>query len=90
MGSAPPKWVLPISSVNEDKLLKILGLTMGERSQIEGLAQRRRSSVAISMESGVVVREEQQTTSALIRLATNPPPEVGNVQRRTRSWLLRP
>eukprot|EP00966_Prymnesium_polylepis_P253704 5863756-Prymnesium_polylepis.1 len=89
MGDAPPKWVLPISSVNEDKLLKLIGLTTTERSKIEGLLERRRSS-ASSIEPGVVVREEQQVTGALIRLATNPPPEVGDLQRRSQSWMLRP
>eukprot|EP00966_Prymnesium_polylepis_P116434 2691243-Prymnesium_polylepis.2 len=35
-----PIWVLPISSINEDKLLRALGLSDEERTQIEGLASR--------------------------------------------------
>ena len=37
LSSAPSKWALPISSVNEDRLLRELGLSAAERNRIEGL-----------------------------------------------------
>lgn len=67
---------LSISSINEDRLLQILGLRRAERDEIEGLAS--------------TVLGQQQVTRALARLAANPPGEVGVMQRRCLLWLLRP
>jgi len=76
-----PKWVLPISSINEDKLLIKLGIADSERNLIEGLHAGR----------GVLGRTGGASSApALARLAANPPPQVFNVQRRTLAWLLRP
>jgi len=87
LGSLPPKWPLPITSISEDRLLMALGLPETERSQIEGLhignslPQRGRRSP---------LTEEKLSSSAIVRLAANPPPEAGWLQRRTLGWLLRP
>ena len=90
MGDAPPKYVHPITSINEDKLLKLLALSFKDRSQIEGLSQTRRSSAPSGNQLAVARSEEQQMMKALGRLVRHPPPEVGDLQRRTRTWLLRP
>ena len=77
--------MLPICSANEDKLLKLLGLSHAERAVIEGLQARRATLAGVPDTS-----EEQQVAQAVFRLSTNPPPEVGIVQRRTLRCLLRP
>jgi len=81
-----PHWPLTISSINEDRLLKELKLPEAERRQIEGLMVR--GSSWVDGEAGLT--EEQMSSRALVRLAADPPPEVGIIQRRTLSWLLRP
>ena len=79
------KWELPISSINEDGLLTELGLPIHERYEIEGLLTgRSQADAALSL------TEEQQTSRAIVRLAANPPLQVGRVQRRTAEYLLRP
>lgn len=83
-----PTGELPITSINEDRLLKELGVSEGERYQIEGLATR--SSVSRRKGSGPVLTEEQLLSAAIVRLAALPPPEVRAIQRRTTKWLLRP
>jgi len=83
LGDEPPAWVMPITSMREDKLLKELGLPRDERNQIEGL-----SSVG-RLHGGLELTEEQLSSRAIARLATNPPHGVGNVQRRTANWMLR-
>ena len=74
---------LPITSINEDALLKQLGLSDTERHQIEGI-----SSVSVRGELGIT--EEQMSSRAIVRLAADAPPGVGKIQRQTCSWLLRP
>eukprot|EP00966_Prymnesium_polylepis_P004222 96639-Prymnesium_polylepis.1 len=37
----------------------------------------------------LVHTDDKVSANALVRLAVNPTPEVGSVQRRTTSWLLR-
>jgi len=86
LGRADPKWALPITSVNEDRFLKELGLSTMERNLIEGLLGGRSPSDP----SGLELTEEQQTMRALVRLAANPPLRVGKMQRRTAKALLRP
>ncbi|KAL1525655.1 hypothetical protein AB1Y20_020505 [Prymnesium parvum] len=75
-------WVLPITSVNEDVLLKELGLSQLERHQMEGLTFRS-ADVPSSLTAA------QLSALASVRLARDPPPEVGTMQRRTASWLVR-
>jgi len=77
------KWTMPITSVNEDRMLKLLGISAYERNQIEGL-QSSRSQFAAG------VTEEQQTTRAVMNFTTNPTRTVGVMQRRTAGWMLRP
>ena len=83
LGDAKPKSELPITSINEDRLLKALGISVSERNLIEGLLARSKGQV------GIGLTEEQQTSRAIVRLAANPPPEVKGIQRRTADWLLR-
>ena len=85
LGHATPKFVLPITSVNEDKFLKLLRLPVDERCQIEGLLVGRSSPRGTA-----AVTEEQQVSHALVRLARDPPPAVGELQRRTAKALTRP
>ena len=85
MSGAPSTWALPITSVNEDALLKAMGVSAVERNQIEGL------QVMQSSHGGVpILTEEQQTARAIVRLAKYPPPEVAVLQQRTAARLLRP
>ena len=78
LSDEPPKDPLPITSIGEDKLLLELGVSRGERDQIEGLAAL-----------GDQV-EAQLSARAIVRLAADPAPEVGVMQRRTAKWLTRP
>jgi hypothetical protein len=71
-----------ITSLGEQRMLTALGLPSSERSLIEGLKFKR--------SSGDSLNERQLANRAIVRLASNPPPEVGSLQRRTRGWLLRP
>jgi len=80
---SPPKWALPISSINEDRLLKELGLSAADCNQLEGLHVERSPSE-------VGRTEEQQVSQAALRLAADPPLAVGRMQQRTTSHLLRP
>eukprot|EP00966_Prymnesium_polylepis_P053485 1236752-Prymnesium_polylepis.1 len=82
-----PEWRLPITSINEDQLLKHLGLSGAERNQIEGLQLGAR---ATDSNVGVSLTEDQLSSRAIVRLAANPPPEAGKLQRRTFQRLLRP
>ena len=85
LGEADPKSHLPVTSVNEDRLLKELGLPKAERNQIEDLLS------SSDHPGGVLgVTQAQLLTVALIRLAANPPVKVGEMQRRTADYLLRP
>ena len=78
-GSLP----LPITSINEDILLKELGLTDDQRHQIEGV-------LTIKVRGALGMTEEQLSNRAVARLAADPPPPAGAMQRLTTSWLLRP
>jgi len=84
---SPEGWVLPITSMNESKFLALLGLSRNERSEIEGL---RLSRPGVLHESDHGFMADQLSTRAVIQLAENPPAEVGDMQRRTALWLLRP
>jgi len=86
LGRSPPKWPLPITSISEDQLLIVLGLSENERSQIEGL---RIGSSALQRKSRSLQAEEKLSSNAIVRLAANPPPEAGWLQRRSLYWLLR-
>ena len=69
-------------------MLSSLGLSRAERHLILGL-QMRRSKLA-SVDVGLSLSDEQLSSRVIGRLAANPPPDVGGMQRRTRAWLLRP
>jgi len=73
--------------MNEDRLLAQMGLPRAERYQIEGLQMGR--SPAVGVTGLPDLTSEQLSRRALLRLATDPPPEVGDTQRRTAGWLLR-
>mmetsp|Transcript_34887 Transcript_34887/g.96346 ORF Transcript_34887/g.96346 Transcript_34887/m.96346 type:complete len:737 (-) Transcript_34887:487-2697(-) len=88
MSRAVGDYPLPITSINEDRLLLELGLDHEERSQLEGLKVSQKSSARSGSESGL--NEERQAARAIVRLAANPPEGVGRLQRRTARWLLRP
>lgn len=88
LSEAPRQWVLPITSVNENRFLIEIGLSRSERDVIEGLQTRRASAVGMRDIFGLT--EEQLASRAIARLASNPTPEVGSMQRRTAKWLLRP
>ena len=85
LGMSSVDWVLPITSVNESRLLKELGLPTYERNEIDGI-QRRRSLVDPDLDLGTT----RSLGHAALRLAANPPMTVGHIQRRTSNWLLRP
>ena len=88
---ARPDWPLPITSMNEDTLLVHLGLSTPERNQIEGLQTSRRNVTSRRLsQSELGLTDEQLSTHAIARLAANPPSGVGEFQRKTRGWLLRP
>ena len=76
---------LTITSISEDRLLSALCLPLAERTQIEGL-----HSLSLRTHAGAGLTEEQLTSRAVFRLTSNPPPEVGKLQRRTSELLLRP
>lgn len=76
----PPDWLLPVSSVNEDRLLRELGVPEVERQQIEELHPGRFSDVTV----------KQLASRAMQRLAFSPPLEAGRLQRLTQNWHLRP
>jgi hypothetical protein len=87
VGGAEPKWVLPMSSVNEDCLLQHLGLSRDERMQMEGLQVGRQSA---AVDGSGMLEEEKRVTRAVVRLAAAPPPQTGALQRLSSNWLLRP
>jgi len=89
LGNAPPRWLLQISSINEDRLLKEMGITDAERNQIEGL-QVGVSSSASKSSTTIGLSEAQLSMLTIARLARNPPLAVGTLQRRTSQKLLRP
>eukprot|EP00966_Prymnesium_polylepis_P198288 4595267-Prymnesium_polylepis.1 len=76
MDPAPPHSVL----------LKQLGLRTAERNKIEGL----RSERAASHTASGLTEEQRSISTAVARLAADPPPSVGTFQRRTAVCLLRP
>jgi len=79
--------VLPMTSLSENRLLGALGLPSAEKKQLEGLQARRTSFV--STIHGLRLTEDQLVSLAAIRLAHDPPQEVGAMQRRTAKWLSR-
>eukprot|EP00966_Prymnesium_polylepis_P015278 353485-Prymnesium_polylepis.1 len=68
MSDLPREWPLPITSINEDKLLVALGLQRSERNQIEGLS-------SIKVRGGLTITEAQLSSQAVVRLAADPPKE---------------
>ena len=88
LSDVPPPWPLPITSIQEGKLLLAMGLPDAEVSQIEGLQIGRTPVDGAS--TGPRLSEEQLSSRAIVRLAANPPPEVGCLQKRTAMRMLRP
>jgi len=84
------RWPLPITSINEGRLLLALGVSEADRHQIEGLKLRRGLPGAADLPGAQALVEEQLALRAIVRLAREPPSEVGVLQRQTRDWLLRP
>jgi len=87
-----PKWPLTMTSINEDRLLMVLGLPEKERSQLEGLQRSSTGSRAGSAKGSLspMLSEEQLSTQAIVRLAADPPRQAGKLQRLTSHLLLRP
>jgi len=88
----PGKGVVTISSINEDRLLAKLGVPRVERYQIEGIIRKMvhdGQALTAAATSNVRLTEEQLSSRAVARLAENPPPEIGQMQRRTTYRLLR-
>ena len=75
-----------MTSISEDTLLSELGIAKAECKQIQGVALSSSSVVR----DGLVLSEEQLSALAIVRLAYDPPPEVGHMQLRTTNGLLRP
>eukprot|EP00966_Prymnesium_polylepis_P053115 1229520-Prymnesium_polylepis.1 len=88
LSNAPQQWPLPMTSINEDRLLENLGVVRKERDVIEGLQQVSGNSSDLLGTSSSTV--EELSSQAVARLAANPPPAVGTMQRRTTQHLLRP
>jgi len=84
LADAQRKSPLPITSISEDRLLRALGLSRAEWHQIGGI-----SSSSVDVRGGSILNEEQLAMIALVRLANDPPPLVGDMQRRTAKRLLR-
>ena len=78
-----------ITSIEEDRLLREMGLSASERHIIEGLRRQRSPSGAATPDAMSEFTEDSRSRLALVRLAANPPPETGALQRLTASWLLR-
>jgi hypothetical protein len=86
LGYAPPEWELTITSINERKLHQLMGLSIDDRNQIEGL----NTSGLVKAHAGIALTEVQIALRVIARVAANPPPEVGRMQQKTASKLLRP
>jgi len=80
MHNAPAIWPLQSASINEDRLLEVIGVHEVERHQMENLARPGTEDIR---------RLQELSTIALARLAANPPPEVGLVQRIATAHQLR-
>ena len=90
LGDVPQPWLLPITSVSESRLLTELGLPAAEQNQILGLRIGRAKPASGANIWGLWLTEQQISSRAIVRLANNPPPEVGRLQRLTSKRLLRP
>jgi hypothetical protein len=86
LGDGPRPWVLCITSISESRLLTELGLPRVEQNQILGLQVRRAAGV---ISGGVWLSGQQLSNRAIVRLAANPPPQVGKMQRYTSRRLVR-
>eukprot|EP00966_Prymnesium_polylepis_P193451 4484008-Prymnesium_polylepis.2 len=86
-GTKPTQWLMPITSINEDALLQVLGLSKVERHQIEGLeiAQQRSSRKA---RAGLALTEARRISRFVVQLAADPPPEFGKLQKHTAVRML--
>jgi len=87
LAGAPSRWPLTISTINEDRLLRELGLPTRVRNQIEGLHLGRKVRGG---DDGLGADDAQLASNALLALAHDPPSEVGKIQRLTSRNLMRP
>jgi len=89
MGFAPqPSFApFPITSCSEAKFLALLGLPKAERKLMQGLNVSR--SLLAGAGHGASHSDSQLSALATVRLAVDPPLEVGKLQGRTSNWLLR-
>ena len=84
----PPIWPLTIVSLSENKLLNEIALPEAEQKLICGL-QLGASPSSIIVRGGTILSETQLANLAIVRLARDPPPRVGRMQRRAAGILLR-
>ena len=89
MADAPQPYVLPVTSLNESRMLRALGLPEIEQNQILGLRMRR-GAMSSALSGSLWLTEQQLSSRAIVRLAGNPPPQVGKLQRLASKRLLRP
>jgi hypothetical protein len=67
-----------------------MGLPRSERNQIEGLQIRRSSTDGGERNISSGLTDDQLSAKAIARLVADPPSQIGELQRRTAKWLLRP
>eukprot|EP00966_Prymnesium_polylepis_P153075 3536240-Prymnesium_polylepis.1 len=72
LAGAPSRWPLTISTINEDRLLRELGLPTRVRNQIEGLNLGRKVRGG---DDGLGADDAQLASNALLALAHDPPSE---------------
>ena len=86
---ADAHWALPISSVNEDKLLEALGLSAEERNELEGLIGAvRQPTMRMGSKNATVAAPS--VNSVVTKFAHSPPPGVATLQHRSEAHLVRP
>jgi len=100
LGRIAPLALLPITSMNEDRCLKELGIPKDERDRIEGLQVGLDFSDSVRLIGRAApntsswrrrsLTEQQLSSRTLARFAADPLPEVGAMQRRTTTKMWRP
>ena len=97
----PPRaaWSLPISSINEDKLLQLMGLSDDERNDVEGLQPGGGKAAHAhpaegkgflhSSGGGGEAATSRGARGTAMQLAREPTPETETMQRLTRTRLVR-
>ena len=87
----PGWWFIPMGAANHQRQRRPLPCCAWPPS-VRTQSDRRlaESGTALPDDDSVGLTESQQTARAIVRLACNPPSGVGEMQRRTANWLLRP